>query len=959
MKKIILILSLSSIFSVVLLFSFAIECKGQSYDKCFVKTNGKMLFVANDSLAYRYLNDILGTWDDGAGTKIRIYITDKLISEDRYVYVNYDRKRADLHIAAEVEYYSMPYLKEEHRLWKKRHEVKSVEVKSGWNWDKIVDNSFLCYIQTTSSLPEFQKAESFDYYNRNKRVDYWRACFACGKKTKDIIPELWFYGNDSRESYHFKFLDGYLADTHYPDKPNPLKRTSTDRIIFDNIESGNTKGLTLKISSNPNEIKPDGQSKTEIEAVLYEYTEGDLNSSKPLAKKKITFRIEQQYGIIPGSLSTTEAYTDANGKVKIQFTAPSIESISDKNILSSSIVARCDELNAEEIAYIRFTFDRGEVNVEPNPKGVVSKYGIVPTDKRFPALIHAFFEDANGQKKPNSKVTFTISGNKTYGILKVPGGQEGKSVTVISDAGGNAEVLYYYNSDSPPDGPAMETIDIKSVEMGSTMKAFIYLGFDFSISKVESGYEGKGIINAGEEIPIKITIRDTRYPDLDISRVIDYWGLGGNSGDTRLNLKLEIKPKGEVPDYLLDKLKLQKYPQPSFSEEVDVKTFGDVKNLLYVKESSLYHKKGYPCVKPTISGQTNYEIKISLVDNDGKVVSGNPNSSYISLQTGQPADAFSIFLLDNPFGPNTDEAVIGRIILDLAGFGIFLNLVDGFEAINKGDYLFFYSMVAGKFIDKVVDLAKNVPGLSNELAEAYSVMTEGEKYGSLVFGQGVLTSITDAFVGKIASFFTWGTGKLILLHGEGSQSIINPKTGLPVAAAENSIRYDKDAGTISIKHGTTSIYFIPQDFEYKYENVIKSIEKPVTKGGKITEKEKTKEKEKPKEKEKTKEKEKEKKTNLFSGSWETTDFGTVSFIITGSDVVATCTKNLAGMKGKLSSDGTKITGSWAKFPTYSSPNDAGKFEITVSADGKSFTGKWGNGTDSKAKMDKNLNGKKK
>jgi hypothetical protein len=107
------------------------------------------------------------------------------------------------------------------------------------------------------------------------------------------------------------------------------------------------------------------------------------------------------------------------------------------------------------------------------------------------------------------------------------------------------------------------------------------------------------------------------------------------------------------------------------------------------------------------------------------------------------------------------------------------------------------------------------------------------------------------------------------------------------------------------------------------------------------------------------EKEKEKKSNLFSGSWETADFGSVSFIISGNDVIATCTKNLAGMKGTLSSDGTKITGSWAKFPTYSSPNDAGKFEVTVSSDGKSFTGKWGNGTDSKAKLDKNLNGKKK
>ncbi|TRZ52456.1 hypothetical protein D4R99_02695, partial [bacterium] len=104
---------------------------------------------------------------------------------------------------------------------------------------------------------------------------------------------------------------------------------------------------------------------------------------------------------------------------------------------------------------------------------------------------------------------------------------------------------------------------------------------------------------------------------------------------------------------------------------------------------------------------------------------------------------------------------------------------------------------------------------------------------------------------------------------------------------------------------------------------------------------------------------KENKSSSFAGSWETAEFGTISFIIAGNDVVDTCSKNLGGIKGILSSDGTKIMGNWSKFPTYSSPNDAGKFEITISTDGKSFSGKWCNGTDAKIKPDKTLNGKKK
>ncbi len=66
----------------------------------------------------------------------------------------------------------------------------------------------------------------------------------------------------------------------------------------------------------------------------------------------------------------------------------------------------------------------------------------------------------------------------------------------------------------------------------------------------------------------------------------------------------------------------------------------------------------------------------------------------------------------------------------------------------------------------------------------------------------------------------------------------------------------------------------------------------------------------------------------------------MSFIISGKDVVGTYGKNIGVIKGTLSNDGKTIKGTWANFPTYSSPNDAGKFEITISTDGKSFTGKW-------------------
>ena len=105
---------------------------------------------------------------------------------------------------------------------------------------------------------------------------------------------------------------------------------------------------------------------------MYEYIPGNQNSSKPLSNKKVTFRIPEQSGITPGTLSAYEGFTDPNGKVKIINTAPDAALIQDKNIITSSVVVRCDEYNVEDIAYLSFRFEKGDITVEPNINGIVS-----------------------------------------------------------------------------------------------------------------------------------------------------------------------------------------------------------------------------------------------------------------------------------------------------------------------------------------------------------------------------------------------------------------------------------------------------------------------------------------------------------------------------------------------------------------------------------------------------------
>lgn len=77
----------------------------------------------------------------------------------------------------------------------------------------------------------------------------------------------------------------------------------------------------------------------------------------------------------------------------------------------------------------------------------------------------------------------------------------------------------------------------------------------------------------------------------------------------------------------------------------------------------------------------------------------------------------------------------------------------------------------------------------------------------------------------------------------------------------------------------------------------------------------------------------------FAGKWEST-WGTIEFHIENGEMKGTFTHKGGRLTGKLSNDGRTLTGTWSQTPSHKPPKDAGPFEFALSADGKSFTGKW-------------------
>ncbi len=80
----------------------------------------------------------------------------------------------------------------------------------------------------------------------------------------------------------------------------------------------------------------------------------------------------------------------------------------------------------------------------------------------------------------------------------------------------------------------------------------------------------------------------------------------------------------------------------------------------------------------------------------------------------------------------------------------------------------------------------------------------------------------------------------------------------------------------------------------------------------------------------------------FSGKWST-NWGDMELQTSGNRVTGTYVHDKGRLSGTMSADGKTFTGRWAEYPSYAGSSDSGGVIFRLSEDGKSLRGTWGYG----------------
>lgn len=582
--------------------------------------------------------------------------------------------------------------------------------------------------------------------------------------------------------------------------------------------------LDLEARAEPDEVDPDGRSVARLLIGLSRKTihpDGRV-VRRPYANHRVDLEICEENGVRPGRLSASTVVTDGDGRARVDYRAPTPEEVQEADTSSATVRLRAqvDGSSLEELELIHFRIRRGTLLVEPHFASVVSTHGVVPADERFPATL----EYRVG--KPRQKVLFRIEGDPPVGEIRTLDGRGGARLEVLSDEEGWARALYAYTGGAPS-LPHRVAIRVTSAATPRGERALVTVGLDPILVSARSGYDGKGTISAGEEVPLRISIDDRYHPGKrQLARVLQHWGSGGLRGDERLRLRLRVEPSAQAPAYFLDSLRLAKHPPMSFDATLGVlRDPADGKLYLWAPASSGLPYEGLPRIRLSAAGTESYRVSVTLADSKGRRVGkaeAEAPIQYLEIPVGLPADAWTIFLYEDPFAAHTPTQKVLRAIAERTGFGsAVLSITDAAQLLNQQRYEKMGEIAAEAFLDWALGKVNAEAILGEEGARLFGLLSTAESYATDIMKHaprepalsGPIAAIRKRLIDGVLQATGLPGKRMVVMIGDGTQTLIDARTGKEIPTTGAALQTTRDGTVHVVRNGPVSVYLIPKDLD--------------------------------------------------------------------------------------------------------------------------------------------------
>jgi hypothetical protein len=602
----------------------------------------------------------------------------------------------------------------------------------------------------------------------------------------------------------------------------------------------------LEVEAQPDDLRPQQEGPVAIQVSLSHRPGEPGAPTEPIGGAVLSAAIAHPQHAALGTI-IPQATTDSQGRALLEYRPPPRDKM-PAEVDRVAITVGCPALELEETVYVDFLAANGRVFMSPHFGATVSKQAVIPADPRFPASLEVVIEDDGMRGLPAAPVTIAIAGDTPRGLLRLPDGSEGISLTAATDGEGRVRAEYRYTGPADLAEPWLETLTITSPQLSRPLTATVSVGLDLAIAGLDHRVAPGSEVNAGDEVPLLITVRDAFRPEArHLGRVLGHWGAGTSSDS--LSLQLDIVSAGVSAQYFYERLALGNYDNPPVSTRVQLKDLEDGRSALWLPSESLV--AGWPRVRPLFSGANSYCATVGLLAGpsaEPEAAQALPerwrsnNRALFTLPAGLPANEFLIFYLEDPFGEHTREARVFRQVLKLMGGGAILDCSEIATHVGKGDFAKVGEALALAGCDKLLELAGegafDLDAVSQELLVRYLAMSEMQDTAGAYLAIGdelVGEELRDNFRNSLDSLLS-GLGQrmaeqpalrsqsLMVLYGQGEQrlrvrSLDGTPCPQPPAPVEGRIT-DSPDGTYSVlKQGRASVYTLPRELIAVPENV--------------------------------------------------------------------------------------------------------------------------------------------